>query len=211
MQPLILASTSPRRRELLALLGRPFDVCAPAFEERSIAGLPPVEQVQRFALEKARSIAVQRPDDLVLGSDTVIELDGRMLGKPADIADAKEMLAQLAGRAHHVHTAVALCGLARSIECVAVESAVVWMKPFQDETIVRYLQTEESLGKAGAYSIQGQGGALVLRVEGDFTAVVGLPLRLVARLLQEAGIPAAVDVNGLYRTKPYSNWASFTL
>jgi septum formation protein len=210
MQQLILASTSPRRRELLALLGRSFTVCTPAFEELPVPGVPPVEQVRRFALEKARSVAEQETETFVLGSDTVIEIDGRMLGKPMDLAEAKAMLTQLAGRAHYVHSAVALCCLSRQFERVAVESATVWMKPYQEDAVERYLKTTESLGKAGAYSIQGEGGRLVSNLEGDYTAVVGLPLRLVARLLKEARLPAPVDPDTVYRTKPYPNWAAFS-
>jgi len=209
MQQLILASTSPRRRELLALLEESFEVCAPSFEEQPVSGSPPVEQVRRFALEKARSVAVERPGDLVLGSDTVIELDGRLLGKPVDLEDAKAMLTQLAGRSHQVHTAVALCCIEQGIESAAVESATVWMKPYQEEEVGRYLKTTESLGKAGAYSIQGDGGALVSHLKGDYTAVVGLPLRLVASLLRKAGHPVAVDLHRLYHTRPYPNWAAF--
>ena len=105
---LVLASTSPRRRELLALLGLSFDVCAPSFDEQPIAGLSPLEQITRFALGKARSVARERPRNLVLGCDTVIELDGRLLGKPLDLGDARAMLTRMAGRPHCVHTAVGL-------------------------------------------------------------------------------------------------------
>jgi septum formation protein len=123
---------------------------------------------------------------------------------------AKVMLTALAGRAHCVHSAVALLSLARDFERVAVESATVWMKPYRDAAIARYLHTGESLGKAGAYSIQGSGSRLIVRIEGDYTAVVGLPLRLVARLLGEAGQPVPIDLDELYRTKPYPNWQTFS-
>ncbi|HEX6826339.1 MAG TPA: Maf family protein, partial [Nitrospiraceae bacterium] len=103
---LILASTSPRRRELLALLGIPFDITRPSFEERLMPNRTVIEQVQSFAQGKAQSVARQEPEAIVLGSDTVIELDHDMLGKPADLAEARAMLRRLAGRDHHVHTAV---------------------------------------------------------------------------------------------------------
>jgi septum formation protein len=206
---LVLASTSPRRRELLALLGLSFNVCSPTFEEQPIAGLSPLEQVTRFALEKARSVAQARPQDLVLGSDTVIELDGRLLGKPLDIGEARSMLTRLAGRPHHVHTAVALCNQMRGIESVEVASATVHMKADINQAIERYLATHESLGKAGAYSIQGMGGDLVERIDGDYTAVVGLPVKVVARLLLSAGYPVPQDVEVLYQRKPYPNWSRF--
>ncbi len=210
MQQLILASTSPRRRDLLALLGLSFEICAPSFEEQPVAGLLPIQQAERFALEKARSVAAQQPEHLVLGSDTVIELDGRMLGKPADLADAGAMLAQLAGRAHRVHSTVALCCTARRFERVGVETATVWMKSGREFELASYLRSGESLGKAGAYSIQGEGSRLIARIDGDYTAVVGLPLRLVARLLTEAGQSVPVDLDAVYRATPYPNWAAFS-
>ena len=205
----VLASTSPRRRELLALLSVAFDVCVPTFIEQPIPGLSPLEQVARFALEKARSVACSRPDDLVLGSDTVIESHGCILGKPRDRADARRMLRSLAGQPHDVHTAVALCRRSRAIETVDVVTTTVYMKADRDGAIERYLETAESLGKAGAYSIQGQGGDLIENIEGDFTAVVGLPLRVTARLLDVAGYPVPQSVEELYRQKPYPNWGRF--
>lgn len=206
---LVLASTSPRRRELLELLGLSFGVCTPVFDEHPVAGLPPRGQVARFALEKARSVARARPDTCVLGSDTVIDLDGALLGKPADLAEARSMLIRLAGRAHDVHTAVAFCKSVSEIECVETATATVIMKPDSDRAIEKYLATTESLGKAGAYSIQGQGGDLIERIEGDFTTVVGLPLRVVVHLLQLAGYPVMSDVATLYQRKPYANWSRF--
>ncbi len=207
---LILASTSPRRRELLALLGIPFEIIAPDFEEVSQPGWSPRQQVERFAREKARSIAIARPTVLVLGSDTVIELDGQMLGKPVDLAEARAMLTRLAGRPHFVHTAVALCRQAPHHESVAVETATVQMKAYDGAAIERYLATQEPMGKAGAYSIQGAGGELIEKACGDFLGIVGLPLRRVATLLAGVSVPVPVDVDVLYRDKPYPNWARFS-
>ena len=206
---LILASTSPRRRELFALLGIPFDVKSPSFEERLVPGRPAIEQVQSFAHGKAQSVARQEPEAIVLGSDTVIELDHDVLGKPADLAEARAMLRRLAGRDHHVRTAVSLVCSARAIDVVALSTSVVRMRPFDERMHERYLATGESLGKAGAYSIQGEGGDLVDSIDGDFTTVVGLPLRMVAQLLTQAGVRVPVDLGGLYATKPYANWARF--
>jgi septum formation protein len=206
---LILASTSPRRHELLALLGIPFDVKSPSFEERLVSDRPAIEQVQGFARGKAQSVARQEPEAIVLGSDTVIELDHDVLGKPADLAEAHAMLRLLAGRDHHVRTAVALACSAREIDIVALSTAVVRMKPFDERVYERYLATGESLGRAGAYSIQGEGGDLVDSIDGDFPTVVGLPLRLVAQLLTQAGVRVPVELDELYATKPYANWARF--
>ena len=206
---LILASTSPRRHELLALLGIPFDVKSPSFEERLVPGRAAIEQVQSFAQGKARSVARQETEAIVLGSDTVIQLDHDVLGKPADLAEARAMLRRLAGRDHHVRTAVALVCSVRAIDVVALCTAVVRMKPFDERVHERYLAMGESLGKAGAYSIQGEGGDLVDSIDGDFSTVVGLPLRLVAQLLTQADVRVPVDLGELYVTKPYANWARF--
>jgi septum formation protein len=209
--PIILASTSPRRRELLALLGIPFDVKSPIFEERLVADRLAVEQVQFFAQGKAQSVARQEPEAIVLGSDTVIELDHDMIGKPVDLTDARAMLRRLAGRDHHVHTAVAVVCSARVIDTVALSTTVVRMKPFDELAHERYLGTGESLGKAGAYSIQGEGGGLIDSIDGDFTTVVGLPLRLAAQLLAQIGMSVPVDLDELYAMKSYANWARFSV
>ncbi len=206
---LILASTSPRRRELLALLGLPFEVVAPDFEELPRPGWLPRQQVEHFAREKARSIAVMRPAALVLGSDTVIDLDGQMLGKPADLADARAMLTGMAGRPHAVHTAVALCRQTPYYEAVALVTATVHMKAYGEADIDRYLATQEPMGKAGAYSIQGVGGEFIEKISGDYLGIVGLPLRAVATLLAGVGVAIPVDIDGLYRDKPYPNWGRF--
>jgi septum formation protein len=205
----ILASTSLRRRELLALLGIPFDVKSPSFEEQLAADRPAIEQVKSFAQGKARSVARHEPGAVVLGSDTVIELGHDVLGKPADLAEARAMLRRLAGRNHYVHTAVALVCSVRAIDVVALSTAVVRMKPFDERVHERYLETGESLGKAGAYSIQGEGGDLIDSIDGDFTTVVGLPLRLVSQLLEQAGVRLPVDLAKLYVAKPYANWVRF--
>ena len=208
--PLILASTSPRRRELLALLGIPFDVKRPSFEERLVAARPAIEQVQSFAQGKAQSIAGQEPEAIIVGSDTVIEVDHDVLGKPDDLAEARAMLRRLAGRDHHVRTAVALVCSTRAINVVSLSTAVVRMKRFDERVHERYLATGESLGKAGAYSIQGRGGDLVDSIDGDFPTVAGLPLRLVAQLLIQVGVRVPVDLDELYAIKPYANWACFS-
>ena len=206
---LILASTSPRRHELLALLGIPFEVRSPSFGERLVAGRPAIQQVTSFAQGKAQSVARQEPEAIVLGSDTLIELDHDVLGKPVDLAEARAMIRRLVGRDHHVHTAVALVCSARAIDVVVLSTAVVRMKPFDERVHERYLATGESLGKAGAYSIQGEGGDLVDSIDGDFPTVVGLPLRLVAQLLTQAGVRVPVDLDELYAIKPYANWGCF--
>ena len=206
---LVLASTSPRRRELLSLLGIPFEVRTPIYEERLVPGRSADDLVAHFAKSKADSVAQEVPEAVVLASDTLIQLDGEVLGKPGDMAEARAMLRQMAGREHHVQTAVSLVCLARQIEITQASTACVRMKSFDAEAHERYLATLDSLGKAGAYSIQGPGGELVERLDGDFTTVVGFPLRLVVKLLAHAGVTVPVDVDALYSAKPYGNWARF--
>lgn len=206
---LILASTSPRRHELLTLLGLPFDVVAPPFVEQVVPNIFAEQQAVEFAAGKAKSCFEQCPDALVLGSDTLISLGSEVLGKPADLADAEAMLRRLAGRAHKIFTAVALAGPGSETCEVQLATVLVTMKPLNEEALAAYLRTGDSLGKAGAYSIQGGGAALIERVEGDYTAAVGLPLRTVADMLRRHGIFCPVDVDVLYRDKPYPNWLWF--
>ena len=207
---LILASTSPRRKDLLALLRLPFDVVGPQFDERIHADMPPEAQARTFALEKARSCLRRQPDSLVVGSDTLIAVGEIIFGKPTDRAQANAMLRRLRGREHRIYTAVAVCNGASDVQDVAVDSVRVWMKPFSDAELAVYLEGDEWQGKAGAYSIQGRGGSLIERIEGDYTSAVGLPLRLTASLLAKHGQPAPVDVEQLYREKPYPNWSAFS-
>src|SRR5262245_33683890 len=208
---LVLASTSPRRRELLALLNIPFEVRPPLYEELVVPTRSAGELVADFARAKADSVAERDPESLVLASDTLIECDGVALGKPRDLAEARSVLRHLAGRSHLVKTGVTVACHGRHFERTEVSTARVWMKPFEIGVHERYLATEDSLGKAGAYSIQGHGGELIERLDGDFTAVVGLPLRVVARLLGQGGITVAVDVDSIYLRRPYGNWSRFPL
>lgn len=206
---LILASTSPRRQELLSLLQIPFDVIAPVFEEDAQPGRFAEDQVQAFARGKAKSCAVRNPDAFVLGSDTLIACDGDIMGKPADAEEARSMLRRLAGCAHVIYTAVSLQHERGRVDDVAIEPVRVWMKPASEQEIDAYVSTGESLGKAGSYAIQGEGARLIDRIEGDYPAAVGLPLRAVATMLEKHGVVVPVDVEHLYCMKPYANWQRF--
>ncbi|HRC44117.1 MAG TPA: Maf family protein [Nitrospira sp.] len=206
---LILASTSPRRHELLTLLGLPFDVVAPPFVEQVVPNRPAEQQAVEFAAGKAKSCIEQCPDALILGSDTLIGLGSEVLGKPVDLADAESMLRRMAGKTHKIFTAVALAGPGPEPCEVQVARVSVTMQPLNEEALSAYLRTGDSLGKAGAYSIQGGGGALIEGIEGDYTAAVGLPLRTVADMLRRRGMLCSVDVGRLYARKPHPNWARF--
>lgn len=205
---LILASTSPRRREILALLGTRFEIIAPDFDEILRPSLPIEEQVLEFARGKAYAVARLYPDSIVIGSDTMIECAGEKIGKPLDANDAVRILRLLSGRAHVIHTAAAIVddsgpGLH------LVEQVAVVMRRFSDEEIERYLSCGESLDKAGAYSIQGEGSRLIESLRGDYLAAVGLPLRPIAVYLKQRGTRFPRDVDELYSEKSFMNWSSF--
>jgi len=178
---LILASASPRRAQLLTAIGVRFEVVPSDVDETPIAGEPPEIYVERLAAAKAAAVARSRPGELVLGADTTVTVDGEILGKAGDAAEAGAMLARLAGRAHEVHTGVAL--VRDGASTVACATTRVWFGPMTFEDIQAYLATDEWHDKAGAYAIQGRISRFVERVEGSYTNVVGLPVALVWGLL----------------------------
>ena len=207
---IILASTSPRRRELLGLLRIPFEIIPPTCEELPSPGISPSEQAKIFALKKAQSVAIQHQDDLILGCDTEIEIDGSLLGKPEDIKEAETMLRRLRGHCHQVHTGLALIRQANNLSIAMVETAKVWIKSFNEDKLKGYLKTKESLGKAGSYSIQGQGASLIEKIKGDYPAIVGLPLWHTAVLLEEQGMKLGNSIEEIYLIRPYANWKEFS-
>lgn len=206
---LILASTSPRRREILALLGIPFEVVEPAFEERVSADLSIRDEVLAFALGKARSVALHHPDALVIGSDTMIALDNEKFGKPGDFNDARRMLRAFSGKTHSIFTAVAIIDGVGGIGLGTVEQVDVDLRYLSDLDIERYLTCNESLDKAGAYSIQGQGAKLIAAIRGDYLAAVGMPLKPIAHYLTSRGVRLALNVAKLYQDKSILNWHRF--
>src|SRR5262245_25538593 len=203
---LVLASTSPRRREIFALLGVPFVVIEPIFEERMSPDVSIQDEVIAFALGKARSVALTQRDALVIGSDTMIALEGEKFGKPGNIEDARRMLRRLAGKTHQIFTAVAMIAGSDQPGLEAIEQVDVDMRPLSDADIDRYLSYGESLDKAGAYSIQGEGAALITAIRGDYLAAVGMPLKPIVGYLTQRGMPFSLDVEKLYRNKSFLNW-----
>jgi septum formation protein len=181
--PILLASTSPQRRAILAQLELPFDVVAPAYEEHDQPGADPVELVREHARGKARSVAEEAGDRLVLGVDTTVCLDGRVYGKPDGSADAEAMLEQLSGRTHTVLSGI--CLVTPGWEVVEHDATDVRFRELTPRDIGVYLRSGEWQGRAGAYAIQGLGGRLVERIEGDYLNVVGLPGALLVRLLAQ--------------------------
>ncbi len=182
----ILASQSPRRRELLQLIGVPHEVAPANIDETLLPNEDPLAHCERLAREKVQAIAATASDAVVIGSDTIVVIDGEVLGKPNDAREAAIMLARLSGREHMVHTAVAV---ARGDTLLSgVESVKVRFRPLDAPTIEAYINTGEPLDKAGAYGIQGYGATIVERVDGDYFAVMGLPLGRLIGLLSKMGV-----------------------
>lgn len=182
----ILASQSPRRRELLRLIGIPHDVRPADIDETFLPHESPAPHAERLALEKAAVIAAQDPDAIIIGADTIVVLDGEVLGKPASPAEARQTLQRLSGRTHTVHTAVAV--RYREAAVSGVETVEVTFRPLEDLQIARYVETGEPMDKAGAYGIQGYGATLVERIHGDYFAVMGLALGRLVGLLADVGV-----------------------
>jgi septum formation protein len=179
---LVLASQSPRRREILLLAGIPFTVRVADVDESLLAGESPSAYVQRLAAAKAHAVEASA-EETVLGADTTVVIDGDILAKPADVADARRMLAQLSGRRHEVLTGICLRQGAHSI-CEYAATGVVFAS-LSSEEIDAYVATGEPMDKAGAYAIQGLASKFVERIEGDYFNVMGLPVALVYRRLRD--------------------------
>jgi septum formation protein len=188
---LILASSSPRRAEILRDAGIAFEIRATQIDEAALPGETPHAMVARLAEAKARSAAAQMDagmcECIIVGADTTVELDGEILGKPRDSAHAREMLAMLSGRTHHVVTGIFLLQLPGNATRAAIENSAVTFAPLTETEIDAYVATGEPLGKAGAYAIQGLAGRYIPRIEGCYFNVVGLPLERLYALLRELG------------------------
>ena len=183
---IVLASQSPRRRELLTQVGIAHEVQPADIDESLWEGESPEGHSMRLAREKATTIAEHEPGAAVIGSDTIVVVDDEILGKPRDAAGAKAMLARLSGRTHVVFTAVAVARGDRVVESVV--RVGVTFRELAPWEIDAYVATGEPMDKAGAYGIQGYGATIVDRIDGDYFAVMGLPLRTVVQLLAEVGI-----------------------
>jgi septum formation protein len=208
---LILASASPRRRELLGFLGIPFRVIATDAEERATPAPPPIAAVlppaplaldshpTLLAWRKAEAACEQTPEGVIIGADTIVVLDGDVLGKPRDADHAHAMLRRLSGRTHTVYTGLAVLDTSVGRAQFDLAASAVTLAALTDAEIAAYVGTSEPLDKAGAYGIQGLGGRLVREVVGSYTCVVGLPLVALHRLLAAAGVDSLVDPAEAYR------------
>ncbi|MBI2161779.1 MAG: septum formation protein Maf [Candidatus Rokubacteria bacterium] len=187
---LILASASPRRRDLLSVICPKFEVEASEVEE-TLEGGPVPEAVGRLALRKARAVAGRHRDGIVLAADTVVVLDGEPLGKPSGPEEARAMLRRLRGREHEVVTGLAVADARSGREKALAVTSRVLMARYSEATIDAYVASGAPLDKAGAYAVQDLGGALVERLTGSYTNVVGLPVEETRRLLAEFGVPVS--------------------
>jgi septum formation protein len=194
---LVLASASPRRQELLRSAGIAFEVQPADIPEDPLPGEGAKECAERLAREKALAVARQRPHDCVLGADTVVAVDGQILGKPSDGADAARMLRMLSGRVHLVITGV--CIVVAGQCSVASETTSVTMSEISEQEITDYVASGEPMDKAGAYAIQGIASRWIPRIEGDYSNVVGLPVALVWRMLRESNYQ--LSVAGCHKTR----------
>jgi septum formation protein len=186
---LVLASGSPRRKDLLAGLKLRFNVVPSKIDESLMNGEQPADHVRRLALEKASEVATLFPDKWTLGADTIVVINGEILGKPANEDEARQMLSKLAGRTHEVYTGYALVHSGHP-ELRRIRNVIsqVYIRELSPTEIADYVKTGEPMDKAGAYAIQGIGSGIVQRIQGSYTNVVGLPLCEVAKDLQELGI-----------------------
>jgi septum formation protein len=185
---LILASSSPRRRQLMEQLGLKFSIVPSGVEETLSRLLSPAEAVKQNAYQKARQVAGCLGEGLIIGADTLIALDNKLLGKPRSAAEAVEMLQSLGGKTHRVYTGVSVVDAPSGRWATDYMSSGVTMKPLTLEQIRGYVATGEPLGKAGAYAIQGRGEILIEKIEGCYSNIVGLPLPLLAEMLLDFGV-----------------------
>ena len=184
---LVLASSSPRRSELLRNAGIAFEVHAADVPEVRKPGEKPLEFAMRLARAKADAVAQRHPDAFVLGADTIVIVDGKVLGKPVDAADAARMLRLLSDREHDVTTAICLIMPQARERITTQETTRVYLSLLRDEDIAAYVATGEPMDKAGAYAVQGIAGRWIDKIEGDYFNVVGLPVAKVYRILRQSG------------------------
>ncbi len=193
----ILASGSPRRHEFMERLDMPFEVRVADIDEGNGTDESPPELVARLSRQKAQAVAVQFPEAIVVGADTIVALDRALLGKPADAADAADMLRRLRDRPHQVYSGVSVCSPRRDEPLTAVVESTVWMRPYDEPEIAAYVASGDALDKAGAYGIQHADFHPAARLRGCYASVMGLPLCRLASLLAQADVAPQVDVEAV--------------
>ena len=182
---------------------------SPQTTEKSEAAWSPPEEALCLAKRKAASLADHFPTAVLLGSDTLINLEGQKIGKPKDRADARQILGRLRGRTHHVLTGLAMLHPASGKSFAWVEAVQITMRNFSDAEADAYAASDESLDKAGAYCLQATGRLLIERLEGDYPAAVGLPLKAVVEGLRSFEVPVRVDLDAIYQERNFLNWRTY--
>lgn len=192
--PFILASASPRRSELLTVLGLSFAVIPSGADETFRPGETPAGHVKRISGAKAQAVAADHPDAWVLGADTIVVIDGQVLGKPKDRADARQMLRLLSGREHDVYTGFTVIKKTASVLCRKVVRSTVVFREITEDELEWYVNSDEPYDKAGGYAVQEKGGLFAYRIRGSYSNVIGLPVSEVFEVLKQIG---AVRFNGV--------------
>jgi len=188
MGKLVLASSSPRRQELMEMMRLDFTIVPSKIEEEEYSGLKPVDLVRELARAKAEEVAELVEEAVVVGSDTIVVLDGVVIGKPVDQSEAVKMLKKMQDRQHTVITGLAVCDSSSGKASVDYDKTEVFMMPMSEKDISSYVNTGEPMDKAGAYGIQGIGGAFIEKIVGSYFTVMGLPIHKLAVMLKEYGI-----------------------
>lgn len=184
---IILASASPRRRGLLCEAGYEFRIVRPGVDESlfSTEQIEPCQYAERLALAKAKSVAAENPDSLVIGADTIVDFDGQIIGKAADAKEAEQITRKLFSKPHKVITGVAIVGLSNNIELLESDTTTVYPRKLSDKQIAEHIKSKSWQDKAGAYAIQESGDEFVEKIEGSLTNVMGMPMELLQRMLQK--------------------------
>ena len=193
MRKIILASSSPRRKELLELVGIPFNIHPSDVIEKMDDDLEPSQIVEQLALQKAKDVAKYYDEEIIIGADTIVVLQGQILGKPINEEDAFRILKQLQGKPHLVYSGIALIDSKTGRSQTNHQVTKVFMSSLTDEEILSYIQTKEPMDKAGAYGIQGIGAIFIEKIEGDYFNVVGLPLSLLNSFLKSFDVDVMAD------------------
>jgi len=185
---IILASQSPRRKELLAAMGIEFDTIPSGYEEKLDDARDPAVVAEELALGKAMDVAAKHPDAYVIGSDTIVTIDGRQLEKPVDEADARQMLRGLSGRVNYVTTGLAVVNISKNVRLLEHDTTAVFFNEVTDEAIAEYVATGDPMDKAGGYALQKLRGTMISHIQGEEDTVVGLPTKKLRQLLVRCGI-----------------------
>lgn len=188
MRKIILASGSPRRKQILEQVGLNFTVEVSDYEEKSIPGVSPSEFVETLSLEKANVVAKNHNDAIIIGADTIVVLDNQILGKPKTKQDAREMLKKLSGNTHSVFTGFTIIDTVNKRTITNHVETKIRFKNLSEEEIRAYIETGEPMDKAGAYGVQDKGALFVEHIEGDYSSVMGLPIVKIFEILKELGI-----------------------